>query len=178
VRSINETETRKELIDPALESAGWHLRDKSRVRVEVPLDGWDGFMDYCLYRANGEIIAVVEAKRVAHDPQLAQQQAEHYVAEVAKHQGYTPFIFLTNGSDIYFLDPGLAAKRLVYGFFGPDDLERLLWLKQNQKPLGAIPIDNTIVDRAYQHEAIRRVAKEFSIYFLCASACSISFTRR
>ncbi|PKO19300.1 MAG: type I restriction endonuclease [Chloroflexi bacterium HGW-Chloroflexi-10] len=154
------------MIDPQLEAAGWHLKDKSRVGLEIPVDGqnaepWNGVTDYSLYRANGEIIAVVEAKRTAHNPQLAQQQAEHYAAEIAKHQGYKPFIFLANGTDIYFLDSGVAAKRLIYGFFSPEDLERLLWLKQNQKPLAGISLNNTITDRPYQHEAIRRVSETF-----------------
>lgn len=164
---ISEAKTRKELIDPLLEIAGWHLRDKSRVGLEIPVDGydtepWNGVTDYCLYRPNGEVIAIVEAKRTSHDPRLAQQQAEHYVDEISKHQGYKPFVFLANGWDIYFLDSGIASKRLIYGFFSPDDLERLLWLKQNQKPLASISLDNTITDRTYQHEAIRRVSESFS----------------
>jgi len=167
LRRINEARTRKELIDPALEKAGWHLHDHSRVGIEIPVDGydaapWNGVTDYCLYRPNGEVIAVVEAKRTTHDSRLPQQQAEHYVTEIARKQSFTPFAFLTNGIDTYFLEAGLAPKRLVYGFFSPDDLERLLWLRQNQKPLASIPIDNTITDRAYQHEAIRRVSEAFA----------------
>ncbi len=149
--------------------AGWYLRDHKRVGIEIPVDGydaepWNGVTDYCLYRENGEVIAVVEAKRATHDPRLAQQQAEHYAVEIAKrpNQGFKPFIFLTDGVDIYFLDSETAARRLVYGFFSPDDLERLLWLKQNRKPLAAIPINNIITDRAYQHEAIRRVSEAFA----------------
>lgn len=79
---ISEAETRKKLIDPALERAGWLPRDKRRVGIEIPVDGydaepWNGITDYCLYRENGEVIAVVEAKRTSHDPRLAQSQAEH-----------------------------------------------------------------------------------------------------
>lgn len=162
---INEAETRRMLIDPALERAGWHLNDHSRVGIEIPVAGynaepWDGITDYCLRRANGDVIAVVEAKRTTHDPRLAQTQAEHYVTEIARHQDFKPFAFLTNGRDFYFLDVGVAAKRMIYGFFSPEDLERLLWFRQNQKPLAAI--DNTIADRPYQHEAIRRVSEAFA----------------
>ena len=166
MHNFNEATTRKELIDPQLEIAGWHLQDNSLVRLEIPVDGYDanpfnGVTDYSLYRPNGEIIAIVEAKRTSHDPRLAQQQAEHYVTEIERHQGYRPFVFLANGFDIYFLDSGTTSKRLLYGFFSPQDLERLLWLKQNQKPLASIAIDNKITDRAYQHEAIRRVSEAF-----------------
>ncbi len=166
MRRISEAETRKDLIDPALEKAGWYLHDRNRVGLEIPVDGydkepWNGVTDYCLYRPNGEVIAVVEAKRTTHDPRLAQQQAEYYILEIEKHQGFRPFAFLANGIDIYFLEAGVSARRLVYGFFTPDDLENLLYLRQNRLPLGSIPIDNRITDRSYQHEAIRRVSEAF-----------------
>jgi type I restriction enzyme R subunit len=166
VKKINEAKTRKEWIDPALEKAGWNLKNHARVGIEIPVDGynaepWNGVTDYCLYRENGEVLAVVEAKRTSHDPRLAQQQAEHYISEIAKHQSFTPFAFLTNGTDIYFWDAGTAAKRQVYGFFGPEDLEHLLFLRQQKKALSSIAIDNLITDRVYQHEAIRRVCEAF-----------------
>ena len=65
-RQISEDLTRKEMIDPQLEKAGWYLRDHSRVKIEFPVDGydaepWNGVSDYTLYRENGEVLAVVEA---------------------------------------------------------------------------------------------------------------------
>ena len=68
-RQISEERMRgehahKEMIDPQLETAGRYLRDHSRVKIEVPVDGYDaesrnGVSDYCLYRENGEVLAVV-----------------------------------------------------------------------------------------------------------------------
>ncbi len=89
MRTLSEAKTRENLIDPALARAGWNLGNRSQVRFEIPVDGenaepWNGVTDYALYQPNGEIIAVVEAKRQVHDPRLAQQQAEHYVTEIAK----------------------------------------------------------------------------------------------
>lgn len=167
MQRIREAETRKKLIDPALENAGWHLNDHTRVGIEIPVAGYDaapddGVTDYCLRRDNGEVLAIVEAKRTTHNPALAQQQAEYYVNEISKYQGTHPFAFLSNGIETYYLDSGSAPKRLVAGFFSPDDLERLLWIQQNQKPLSSISIDNRITDRGYQHEAIRRVCEAFT----------------
>jgi type I site-specific restriction endonuclease len=67
VRTINEAKTHKELIDPEPEKAGWHLKDKSRGGLKIPVDGydagpWNDVTDYCLFLPNGEVIAVVEAK--------------------------------------------------------------------------------------------------------------------
>lgn len=61
-RQISEERTRKEMIDPQLEHAGWYLRDHSKVKIEIPVDGydaepWNGVSDYCLYRENGEVLA-------------------------------------------------------------------------------------------------------------------------
>lgn len=167
MRRILEAQTRKELIDPALEKAGWFLRDHSRVRIEIPVDGydaapWNGITDYCLYRPNGEALGVVEAKKTTVDPRQAQAQAEHYALEIEKKQSFRPFVFLTNGYEIYFLDVGVSAKRLVAGFFTLEDLENLLFIRQHGKQLASIPIDNRITDRSYQHEAIRRVSEAFT----------------
>lgn len=67
-RQISEELTRKQIIDPStgsgqspqLETAGWYLRDHSKVKTEIPVDGydaepWNGVSDYCLYRENGEV---------------------------------------------------------------------------------------------------------------------------
>jgi type I restriction enzyme R subunit len=166
VHRLNERDTRKTLIDPALERAGWYLHDHTRVRIEIPVDGYDtappnGIADYCLYRENGEVIAVVEAKRARLDERLAQAQAEYYVTEIEKHQSFRPFAFLTSGYSTYFLDVGICSKREVAGFFTLEDLENLLFIKQHGKPLADIPVSNTITDRVYQHEAIRRVSEAF-----------------
>ena len=184
-----EVKTRKELIDPALKRAGWDVVNPDQVGLEIPVDGFDpagwhalqaklqqirasggvtydletpkGVSDYALYRPNGEILAVVEAKRTSTDPRLAQAQAEFYVSEIAKKQNFAPFAFMTNGERIYFLDAGQAVKREVQGFFSPDDLENLLFIRQNRLPFTAVPINPVITDRPCQQEAIRRVCEAF-----------------
>jgi len=184
----NEAKTRKDLIDPALKQAGWDVYNPDQVGIEIPVDGFDpaawktleaklrqlgeegvpydaelpkGVCDYALYRPNGEIIAVVEAKRTSVDPRLAEPQVEFYVTEIAKRQSFQPFGFATNGHDIYFHDVGRAPKRQVYGFFSPDDLENLLYLQQHQQPFSAASPRLDIVDRPYQLEAVRRVCETF-----------------
>ena len=122
--SPNEARTRKEMIDPALSKAGWNLNDPNQVGIEIPVDGydaepWNGITDYCLYQPNGEVIAVVEAKKQVRDPNVAREQARHYITEIAKNQSFQPFAFLTNGLETYFWDQQNAAPRLVAGFFYP-----------------------------------------------------------
>ena len=40
-RRISEAKTRKELIDPQLEKAGWDVHDGTQVGIEIPVDGFD-----------------------------------------------------------------------------------------------------------------------------------------
>lgn len=182
---MNEAQTREKLIDKALESAGWDLGDQSQVGEEIPVDqddsseyrafmerlrreGYDpdiplpkGISDYALYRENGEILAVVEAKRASRDARLAEAQAEFYVSELEKRQSFRPFVFLRNGHDIYFVDVGREARRKVNGFFSRKDLENRLDARERGVPLSTVAIDNAITNRPYQHEAVRRVADAF-----------------
>ena len=165
--SPNEARTRKEQIDPALLKAGWNLRDPLQVGIEIPVDGydaepWNGVTDYCLYRENGEVMAVVEAKKQLRDPNVAREQARHYIIEIAKNQSFQPFAFLANGLETYFWDQQNASPRLVAGFFSLPDLERLLYLRQNATPLSATLINPQIVGRIYQQEAIRRLCEAFT----------------
>jgi type I restriction enzyme, R subunit len=69
---------------------------------------------------------------------------------------------MANGGEVWFWEVGLANPRLVAGFFAPAGLERLKFLRQNQRPLEATPINSSIVERPYQHEAIRRLAEAFA----------------
>jgi type I restriction enzyme R subunit len=183
-----EAQTRKQLIDPALKKAGWDVNNPDQVGIEIPVGGFDpqawqrleaklkrlkdagapygvdlpaGVSDYALYRPNGEIIAVIEAKRTSIDPRLARAQTEFYVTELEKQQSFQPFAFMTNGHEIHFWDVGQANPRQVQGFFSPLDLENLLYLRQNKTPLTKSTINTAITDRTYQLHAIRRVSETF-----------------
>lgn len=164
---LNEALTRIRLIDPQLRQAEWRLDDKTQVRREIPVDGydaepWNGVTDYCLYEPGGQVLAVVEAKRCMRNPREADEQLRHYVTEIAKRQSFAPFGFMTNGHATHFWEVGLANPRLIAGCFTPEDLQRLLFIRQNGQPLASTPINTTIVERPYQHEAIRRVAEGFA----------------
>lgn len=163
----NEARTRKDRIDPALVKAGWSLTDATQVGLEIPVDGydaepWNGVTDYCLYQPNGEVIAVVEAKKQIRDPNVAREQARHYIAEISKRQSFQPFAFLTNGRETYFWDEEHSAPRVVAGFFTLADLERLLYLRQNATALSASLINPQIAGRIYQQESIRRLCEAFT----------------
>ena len=165
---ISEQETRYSIIDPLLTKAVWNLADHTQVGFEIPVQNYDktcvtGFTDYCLYKANGDVLAVVEAKKTSRDPRVGKEQVFQYITELKKKQSFRPFAFMSNGDDTFFWDSENSSERHVAGFFSPKNLERLLHLKQNQKPLNAIQIKESIINRSYQVEAIRRIIAAIEI---------------
>ena len=94
--TLNEAQTRALQIDPQLGAAEWKLGDRTQVRFEVPVDGydaepWNGVTDYCLYDASGNVLAVVEAKRSSRNAREADEQLRYYVTVIARNQPYAPF---------------------------------------------------------------------------------------
>lgn len=161
---LNEADTRYNLIDPQLVKAGWNLADRRSVGFEIPVDGYDaapinGITDYCLYRENGEVLAVIEAKRTSRDAREGKEQLHQYLTKIEARQNFRPFGFLTNGDNTWFWDSVQYPDRPVAGFFTKDDLERLLFLQQNRQPLSTIKIKENIVNRSYQVESIRRISE-------------------
>jgi len=174
----NEADARI-LIDDQLRAAGWNPADKSQVLTEVrvqgsasqQLTGTDsstagvqvddattaGRADYVLLDQRGRALAVIEAKRAAIQPYVAKQQALPYAKQIG-----APFIFLTNGELIYFWDYQNDDARIVNSFYARRDLERLVHLRTESKPLATIPIPEiyirqgeTRLVRPYQQDAMR-----------------------
>jgi type I restriction enzyme, R subunit len=132
----------------------------------VPVQGydptpWNGYTDFCLYHPDGTVLAVIEAKRTARNAREGEEQLRQYVKEIAAKQKMAPFGFMTNGLHHFFWEVGLAHPRPIAGFFTLDDLLRLHFIREHKIPLKDTPINKHICERAYQHEAIRRVAEAF-----------------
>lgn len=172
--SSTEQETRQQIIDRRLKQAGWDVRNPDQVLTEVELLAPSGdqpavgesasefgenseFADYALLGRDRLPVAVVEAKRSSRDALAGKRQALDYADRIESQYGRRPLIFLTNGTVIWFWDSEDAAPRKVNGFFTLYDIERLSFQRQHRLDLAGIEIDRRIVDRPYQHEAIRRV---------------------
>lgn len=168
----SESKTRQEIIDERLEKAGWKVKDPTMVTEE--LDIWVGlpegvtepehefqgyrFADYALLGEDGYPLAVVEAKKTARDARVGQEQAKQYAEQIAAKAGREmPFVFYTNGHDIFFWDTLRYPPRKVHGFPSRKDLERMLYLREAAKPMSQELINRDISNRPYQIEAIRTV---------------------
>ena len=151
----SETDARI-LIDDQLRQAGWEPADKMQVLTEQSVPE-GGRADYVLLGQNGRPLAVIEAMRPAIQPYAAKQQALPYAKKLQ-----APFIFLTNGELIYFWDYTNDDARIVNAFYSRRDLERVIHLRGERKPLATIPIPDYYMRqgeqrilRPYQQEAMK-----------------------
>lgn len=167
------------LIDDQLRVAGWNPADKSQVLTEVKVSNGHfvaeadtqaavlstadgdaiptGRADYVLLDQRGRPLAIIEAKKQAIQPYVAKQQALPYAKQIG-----APFIFLTNGELIYFWDYQNDDARIVNSYFSRRDLERLVHMRAERKPLATVPIPDTYMRqgetrslRPYQQEAMQ-----------------------
>ena len=129
-------------IDDLLKDAGWNLTAGSSVLFEHALpDGTQA--DYVLCDRQGRPMAALEAKRASTDPITAQDQGRHYAEQLG-----VPFVFLSNGEEVRFLDHETDAHaREIAGFYAQDDL-------------ATVAVDRRIVDRDYQIECIEALSAE------------------
>jgi len=173
---MNEAQTRRKIIDEKLRLARWNVQDRSQVieeldidlsaagvpRVSAPKTRYTGhqFADYGLL-LHGKPRAVVEAKKASKDPALGKEQALQYAKNLQKiYGGGLPFVFYTNGHEIYFWESDFYPPVKVHGFPTRDDLEWMDQRREHRKPLSVELINTNIVERDYQIAAIRSVLEE------------------
>ncbi|MFC1881537.1 EcoAI/FtnUII family type I restriction enzme subunit R [Thermodesulfobacteriota bacterium] len=166
-QDLNEAETRAELIDPALASAGWGKVDGSRVRREVITlgrltgggkRGQQDIADYVLvYR--DQKLAVIEAKKVSLPDTEGVGQAKRYATKLQ-----TRFAYSTNGIGIYRVDMETGDEGYVDGYPTPDELWNKTFAVPNRwrDRFSAVPFEDrggAWEARYYQHNAINQALK-------------------
>lgn len=160
----SEAATRDYFIDLLLKEAGWPLDQPQDREYEVsgmPNSQEKGFVDYVLWGNDGKPLAVIEAKRTKREPRVGQQQAKLYADCLEKQFGQRPVIFYTNGYEHWLWDDVNYPPRAVQGFFKKAELELLIQRRTTRKPLAEAEINKAIVERYYQHRAIRRIGEAF-----------------
>ncbi|MBN1971768.1 MAG: DEAD/DEAH box helicase family protein [Candidatus Delongbacteria bacterium] len=172
---ISEAQTRKEIIDKRLKMAGWDARNSLQVTQEFDIytkspfksneqeSKYQGhlFADYALLSREHKPLAIVEAKKTSVDAEIGKEQARNYAENIYKNNnGKMPFIFYTNGYDIFFWDSERYPPRKVIGFPTIADFERIQFLRENNKFLSSERIKTNIAGRPYQIQAIRAVLEK------------------
>lgn len=164
----DEALTRRHLIDLDLHEAGWPLANPEDREFKVDtmptasgsLTG-TGAVDYVLWGTDGLPLAVVEAKRTTKDPHVGKQQAKLYADCLERRYGRRPVIYYTSGYETWIWDDTMYVERQIQGFHTRDQLQLLIDRRSIRKPLAQQQIDDAIVERPYQHNAIRAVTQAF-----------------
>lgn len=160
---MNEAETRAELIDPALQAAGWGVVTDSRTRREMIAPGrlMGGgrranakAADYVLVYRNTKL-AAVEAKAAGKSYTEGVGQAKDYATCLQ-----TRFAFATNGKEIYRIDMVTGAEALVERWPTPHELWAETYAEPNRwrDRFAAVTLqtDGRFEPRYYQYNAIQR----------------------
>jgi type I restriction enzyme, R subunit len=160
----SEAQTRDLYIDLLLKEAGWPLdqaRDREFEVAGMPNQQGIGYADYVLWGDDGKPLAVIEAKRTRRDATAGRQQAKLYADCLERQFGQRPLVYYTNGYEHWFWDDSQYPPREVQGFHKNDELQLLVQRRASRKDLAALAISEAIVERHYQHRAIRRIAETF-----------------
>ena len=161
----SEAETRDYFIDLLLKEAGWQL-DAKNFEIQVsgmPNTAGIGFVDYVLWGDDGKPLALVEAKRTRKDATVGQQQAKLYADCLQAQYGQRPVIFYSNGYEHWIWDDASYPPRPVQGFFKKQELALLIQRRSSRKPLAQAVINDAIINRYYQHRAVRRIGETFEL---------------
>ncbi len=162
---MNESETRAELIDPALRAAGWGVIEGSRIRREVIAPGrlvgggkraQADIADYVLVYS-GEKLAVIEAKKRSLSDTEGVGQAKKYAEKLE-----TRFAYSTNGDGIYQIDMRTGIESYISQYPSPNELWDATFSETNawRDRFADIPFEDrsgTWEARYYQHNAIKHV---------------------
>jgi type I restriction enzyme R subunit len=162
----SEAETRKVFIDLLLKEAGWTLHPAKNFEVEVvgmPNSQNKGFVDYVLWGDDGKPLMLVEAKRTTKSATVGQQQAKLYADCLETMYGQRPVIFYSNGYQHWIWDDRMYAPRAVQGFYKKQELELLVQRRSSRKALAETVVNGQIIERYYQHRAVRRVGASFEL---------------
>ncbi|WP_296713808.1 DEAD/DEAH box helicase family protein [Rhodoblastus sp.] len=145
-------------IDQLLKDADWRLTDGLSVRFEYPLDD-GGKADYALFDRQGRALAVLEAKSTSVSLAAGEPQGRRYAEQLG-----VPFIFLSNGEEVWFCDKSQDAHfRLIETIFSQDDLIRRTAAREIRRNLLDVPIDTRIAGgdgRYHQTACIDAVSRE------------------
>lgn len=149
--SMNEADTRANLIDPKLVAAGWSGVSGSYIRREVQITlgriitggkrSQPVIGDYVL-EYNGRKLAAIEAKKEGLSYTEGVRQAKDYAARLQCRIAYA-----TNGHEIYQVDMLTGQEGLVDQFLSPTELWRLTYV-DGAKETGEVVLDFATVWRA------------------------------
>lgn len=166
--TMNEAETRAELIDPALKASGWGIVEGSKVLREyhitagkIQVGGGRAkpmIADYILVYKNIKI-GIIEAKSAEQDVGEGVAQAKTYAAKLN-----IDFTYASNGKSIYEISMKSGEEKTIRSFPTPTELWNKAFAKQNdwKDKFDSVPFEDvggTKSARYYQEIAVNNTLK-------------------
>lgn len=167
---ISEEFTRKLYIDTLLNEVGWFEGKNMTYEYQIEgvqfNDGESGKIDYVLWDGDGKPLAIIEAKRYKEDAHKGKKQAQTYAKCLEDKFHVKPYIYLTNGHEIFLENDGdnNYHERPVGGFFTKDDMHSRMFNFERRLPFDDIDVSD-ICGRYYQIEAVKAACNRFSNHF-------------
>jgi len=155
-------------IDKQLEQAGWTIQDRDELNIRASLGVAvrefvmkdNGESDYLLY-VDGKVIGVIEAKKAELPLSGIETQSQGYAQNLPEgircYQKPLPFVYESNGSEIFFRDcrDKICRSRRIFNFHKPETLLELIKEENTlRNNLLTLPELNKIGLRDCQVEAI------------------------
>ena len=161
---MNEAETRAELIDPALKTAGWGVVEGSKIlrefiistgKIQIGGRGKKEIADYVLVY-KGIKLAVVEAKNSELPVGEGVMQAKNYAYKLQLETTYS-----TNGKEIYQICMKTGTEGIVTKYLSPDELWSKTFSEKNdwRDTFANVPFEDksgSWQPRYYQDIAVQR----------------------
>lgn len=177
--SYSELDTRIDYIDKKLEKSWYNTQNQTQIIKEYQINNL--FADYVILDTDNTVLAIIEAKKYSRSSRDWQFQALDYAKILESKQWYRPFIFLSNGKEIYFYNSiKNESLRLIKSFYTIKDLRKLKELQKIQVKPTSIKINTDISGRHYQQETIKKVAEgieQWKREFLLVMATGTGKTR-
>ena len=156
---MDEKQTREQLIDKQLKTAGWlkkyikeevnSVKSKFKTKEYVLSKGQNDdsgrFIDYLLLAEDNTPLALIEAKKFSVSEDKGRSQARTYLGDIESQTKEKIPIFLTNGNKWLLIDQD-GIERHISGPFSQSDLKRRMELHRKRRDPTKINIGK-IVDR-------------------------------
>ena len=156
---MDEKQTREQLIDKQLKTAGWlkkyikeevnSVKSKFKTKEYVLSKGQNDdsgrFIDYLLLAEDDTPLALIEAKKFSVSEDKGRSQARTYLGDIESQTKEKIPIFLTNGNKWLLIDQD-GIERHISGPFSQSDLKRRMELHRKRRDPTKINIGK-IVDR-------------------------------
>ncbi len=160
-------------IDKMLEQAGWVVQDRSELNIRASLGVAirefvmkdNGESDYLLF-VNGKAVGALEAKKAGYTLSGVETQSQGYACNLPEgvrcYRMPLPFVYESNGSEIYFRDcrDKICRSRKLFAFHKPETLLELITNEDTlRNTLMTLPELNKEGLRNCQIEAIEGLEK-------------------